>query len=68
MNGVVKTYDPRRGMGELAPDDGSPDVTVFVSEIERAGLARLSPGDRLSFSVQSDKMLRRKYAVNLKSI
>lgn len=65
MNGAVKSYDVRRGMGELSRDDGGADVAVFVSEVERAGLSALAPGQRLSFSVQTDKMRKRSFAIRL---
>ncbi len=65
MIGTVKTYDPRRGTGELARDDGGANVAVFASEIERAGLASLAVGQRLSFDVQTDRSLGRSFAVNL---
>lgn len=65
MNGVVKAYDPRRGMGELGRDDGGKDVAVFVSEVERAGLSTLDVGQRVSFTVQTDPMRKRSFAVRL---
>lgn len=65
MNGRVKSYDSRRGMGELTRDDGGADVAVFVSEVERAGLSGLAAGQRLSFAVQTDKMRKRSFAVKL---
>lgn len=65
MIGIVKSYDPRRGMGELSPDSGAADVAVFVGEVERAGLATLTAGQRLSFSVQTDRMRKRSFAVRL---
>lgn len=68
MNGVVKSYDSRRGMGELSRDDGGADVAVFVSEVERAGLASLDAGQRLSFAVQTDKMRKRSFAIRLELI
>lgn len=68
MNGVVKNYDPRRGMGELTPDNGSADIVVYVSEVERAGLAKLEPGERFSFTVQTDKMRKRSFAVKLEML
>ncbi|MBY0567358.1 MAG: cold shock domain-containing protein [Hyphomonadaceae bacterium] len=52
-------------MGELSRDDGGADVAVFVSEVERAGLATLAIGQRLSFSVQTDKMRKRSFAIRL---
>jgi len=68
MIGVVKSYDPRRGIGELTPDGGGADVVVYVSEVERAGIARLTAGERLSFTVQADKMRKRKFAVKLEML
>lgn len=65
MIGVVKSYDPRRGMGELTPDGGGAGIDVFASEVERAGLARLNPGDRLSFAVQTDRLRKRSFAVRI---
>ena len=65
MIGAVKSYDTRRGMGFITPDRGGADVTVFVSEVERAGFAVLASGDRLSFDVQTDRALGRSFAVNL---
>jgi CspA family cold shock protein len=52
-------------MGELSRDDGGEDVSVFVSEVERAGLPQLAVGQRLSFSVQTDKMRKKSFAVRL---
>lgn len=65
MIGIVKSYDARRGMGELAPENGGADIAVFVSEVERAGLPSLSEGQRVSFSVQTDKLRKRSFAVRL---
>lgn len=65
MIGTVKSYDARRGMGELSPENGAADVVVFVSEVERAGLSTLAAGQRLSFTVQTDKMRKRSFAVRL---
>jgi cold shock protein len=68
MNGAVKSYDPRRGAGLLSPDRGGADIVVYVSELERAGLVTLSPGDRFSFDVKTDRALGRSFAVNLAAL
>jgi CspA family cold shock protein len=68
MNGVVKSYDARRGMGELTREDGGGDIAVYVSEVERAGLGELTVGQRMSFSVQTDRMRRRSFAVRLEML
>ena len=66
MIGAVKSYDGRRGAGVITPDLGGPDITVHVSEVERAGLSGLVSGERLSFDVHTDRVLERRYAVNLR--
>lgn len=63
--GIVKSFDARKGSGLITPDDGGPDLFVHVSEVERAGLARLSAGDRLSYDTQTDRALQRSFATNL---
>jgi cold shock protein len=68
MNGAVKSYDSRRGAGELTRDDGGGEIAVFVSEVERAGLAGLTAGQRLSFAVQTDRLSKRSFAIRLELI
>jgi CspA family cold shock protein len=65
MIGAVRSYDSRRGAGLLTPDKGGEDIAVFVSEVERAGLATLTEGQRLTFDVRTDRLRRRSFAVNL---
>lgn len=68
MIGTVKEFDPRRGVGQITPDGGRPEVAVHTAEVERAGFARLEPGDRVRFDIQTDRALRRVYAVNLSRV
>ena len=65
MKGIVKSYHARRGLGEIRIDSGDDTIFIHVSEIERAGLAQISPGDRVSFDVKTDRALNRRFAVNL---
>jgi CspA family cold shock protein len=65
MNGTVKSYDSRRGVGLIAPDRGGADISVHANEIERADFARIDDGDRLSFDIKTDRALKRSFAVNL---
>ncbi|MBV8617007.1 MAG: cold-shock protein, partial [Acetobacteraceae bacterium] len=39
--GTVKWFNPQKGFGFIQPSDGSKDVFVHVSAVERAGLATL---------------------------
>jgi CspA family cold shock protein len=68
MIGTVKSYDMRRGMGIIAPARGGADISVFVSEVERAGLSGLTAGDEISFDVKTDRALGRSFAVNLRNV
>ena len=46
--GLVKCFDAHKGSGLITPDGGGPEVFVHVSAVERAGLASLDAGDRVS--------------------
>ena len=49
--GTVKWFNPAKGYGFIAPEDGSRDVFVHISAVEKAGLPTLNEGNRLSFEV-----------------
>jgi CspA family cold shock protein len=49
--GTVKFFNTSKGFGFIRPDDGSKDVYVHVSAIEKAGLSVLSEGQKVSFEV-----------------
>jgi cold shock protein len=54
-NGTVKFYNESKGYGFIAPDDGSKDVFVHATALERAGLRGLREGDKVSFEIESDQ-------------
>ncbi len=64
-SGTVKFFNATRGYGFISPDDGSKDVFVHISAVERSGLGQLSEGQKLSFEVQEDA--RGPKAVNLQA-
>jgi CspA family cold shock protein len=51
--GTVKFFNTSKGFGFIRPDDGSKDVYVHVSTIEKAGLSTLSEGQKVSFDVKN---------------
>ena len=62
--GTVKWFNSTKGYGFIQPEDGSQDVFVHISAVERAGLRGLNEGDRLEFDIEVDQ--RGKFAaVNL---
>ena len=50
--GTVKWFNSQKGFGFIQPEDGSKDVFVHISAVERAGLGHLSEGQRLSFELE----------------
>ncbi|MFY0614901.1 MAG: cold-shock protein [Hyphomicrobiaceae bacterium] len=64
-NGTVKFFNHTKGFGFIAPEDGSKDVFVHISALERAGLPPLNEGDRVSFDIEDDPRGRGKQANNI---
>ena len=52
INGTVKFFNNAKGFGFIAPDDGSKDVFVHISAVERAGLATLAENQKVSFELE----------------
>lgn len=50
--GTVKWFSSSKGYGFIQPDDGSHDVFVHISAVERAGLPDLSVGQKVAFSAR----------------
>ena len=49
--GTVKWFNPTKGYGFIEPEDGTKDVFVHISAVERAGIATLNEGQKVSFEV-----------------
>jgi CspA family cold shock protein len=52
--GTVKFYNSQKGFGFIAPDDGSKDVFVHATALERAGMSGLAEGQKVSFETEVD--------------
>ena len=46
MKGTVKWFNGQKGYGFIQPEDGSKDVFVHISAVERAGMHSLNEGQR----------------------
>ncbi|HEX4112391.1 MAG TPA: cold-shock protein [Stellaceae bacterium] len=65
--GTVKWFNSQKGFGFIQPEDGSKDVFVHISAVERAGMAGLNEGQRISFDVEPGRQ-GKIAAVNLKAV
>jgi CspA family cold shock protein len=50
--GTVKWFNSQKGYGFIQPDDGSKDVFVHISAVERSGIGNLNEGQKISYEVQ----------------
>ena len=66
-NGTVKWFNKSKGFGFIQPDDGSKDVFVHISAVERAGLATLADGQKVQYELVKGKDGKTS-ADNLKSV
>jgi CspA family cold shock protein len=53
--GTVKWFNPTKGFGFIQPEDGSKDVFVHISAVERAGMHSLNEGQKISYDVQAGR-------------
>jgi cold shock protein len=63
--GTVKWFNAQKGFGFIQPEDGSKDVFVHISAVERAGIANLVEGQRISFDIEAGRQ-GKSSAVNLR--
>jgi cold shock protein len=66
--GTVKWFNSQKGFGFIQPSDGSKDVFVHISAVERAGLNGLNEGQKVSFDIITDRKNGKASAENLRTI
>ena len=66
--GTVKWFNSQKGFGFIQPTDGSKDVFVHISAVERAGLSTLNEGQKVSFDLVADRRSGKSSADNLRAI
>lgn len=63
--GTVKFFNETKGYGFIQPEDGSKDVFVHISAVERSGLQSLTEGQKVSFEVEVDRRSGKNAAAHL---
>jgi len=64
--GTVKWFNAQKGYGFIQPDDGSKDVFVHITAVERAGMSSLNEGQKLTYDIERGQQGKTS-AVNLKA-
>ncbi|TDJ14978.1 MAG: cold-shock protein [Gammaproteobacteria bacterium] len=49
--GTVKWFNPSKGYGFVEPSDGSKDVFIHISALERAGISSLNEGQKIEYEL-----------------
>jgi CspA family cold shock protein len=64
--GTVKWFNAQKGYGFIQPDDGSKDVFVHISAVERSGIGNLQEGQKLGYELERGQQGKTS-AVNLRA-
>ena len=64
-NATVKWFNSVKGFGFIQPDDGSRDVFVHISAVERAGPRELRDGQKITYDLVPDQRSGKECAENL---
>ena len=68
QTGIVKWFNSQKGFGFIQPEDGSKDVFVHISAVERAGMGALNEGQKISYDVVADRKTGKSSADNLRTV
>ena len=53
--GTVKFFNTQKGYGFIQPDDGSKDVFVHITAVERAGMRSLNEGQKVTYEIVTER-------------
>jgi len=53
--GTVKFFNTQKGFGFITPSDGSRDVFVHISAVERSGMSTLNEGQRVTYDIVTER-------------
>lgn len=65
--GTVKWFNTTKGFGFIQPQDGSTDVFVHISAVERSGMSSLNEGQKVTYDIVRDKRSGKSSAENLRA-
>jgi CspA family cold shock protein len=65
--GTVKWFNGQKGFGFIQPDDGSKDVYVHITAVERAGMHSLNEGQKVTYDLVANQKTGKSSAENLRS-
>ncbi len=66
-DGTVKWFNPTKGYGFIAPDNGGSDVFVHITALEQSGLSSLDEGQQVSYDTEVSSKTGKTSAINLKT-
>ncbi|HWD14144.1 MULTISPECIES: cold-shock protein [Pseudochrobactrum] len=66
--GTVKWFNSTKGFGFIQPDEGSADVFVHISAVERAGMRELAEGQKIGYDLERDNRSGKMSATNLQAV
>ena len=66
--GKVKWFNETKGYGFIEPADGSKDVFVHISAVERAGLRTLTENQAVSYELTTDRRSGKQSADQLRPL
>ena len=53
VTGTVKWFNAQKRFGFIAPDDGSEDIFVHISALEKSGISTLDNDQKVSFDIET---------------
>ncbi|MFK0383270.1 cold-shock protein [Agrobacterium sp. NPDC090273] len=65
--GTVKWFNATKGFGFIQPDNGSTDIFVHISAVERSGLSSLVDGQKVRYDIVQDRKSGKSSADNLQA-
>ncbi len=64
--GKIKWFNPNKGYGFIANDDGGKDVFLHISALEEAGINTLQEGEAVSFEIGESR--GKENAISIKKV